>query len=104
MEGIVYGAVASLGFATFENIGYVVGGDHSLRIALFRALTAVPGPAFMGAIMGYYAGQARFGRAEARVSNWITAFAPPVALHTLHHFPPLTAQTLAKLDPDSPAA
>jgi RsiW-degrading membrane proteinase PrsW (M82 family) len=52
MDGIVYGAVASLGFATFENIGYVVGDDHSLRIALFRALTAVPGHAFMGAIMG----------------------------------------------------
>src|SRR5204862_7466350 len=80
------------------------GDDHSLRIALFRALTAVPGHAFMGAIMGYYAGQARFGRADARVSNWITAFAAPVALHALYDFPPLTARTLAKLQHGTPSA
>jgi len=61
MDGIVYGAVASLGFATLENLFYVVGDEHSLRVAIMRAVTAVPGHAFMGAIMGYYAGQARFG-------------------------------------------
>lgn len=60
MDGVVYGAVASLGFASFENLFYVVGDDHSLRVAALRAFSAVPNHAFMGAIMGYYAGRARF--------------------------------------------
>src|SRR6266404_6737329 len=36
MDGIVYGAVASLGFATFENIAYVA--EHGLGVAISRAL------------------------------------------------------------------
>ena len=59
MDGILYGAVASLGFATFENILYV--SDGGLYVALARAVTAVPGHACYGAIMGYYAGVSRFG-------------------------------------------
>ena len=59
MDGIVYGAVASLGFAALENLLYVGSGD--LGTAVARAATAVPGHAFTGAIMGYYVGQARFG-------------------------------------------
>ena len=97
MDGIVYGAVASLGFASLENFLYVAGDDHSLRVAILRAFTAVPGHAFMGAIMGYFAGQARFGSAGGRLLNWAKAFAIPVALHTLYDFPALTLQTLEKL-------
>ena len=52
MDGIVYGVAASLGFATLENVLYVAKGGLSLAIT--RALTAVPGHAFLGAIMGYY--------------------------------------------------
>src|ERR1051325_6229540 len=66
MDGIVYGAVASLGFASLENIGYVFGEGGGMGIAMLRALTAVPGHAFMGAIMGYFIGQARFGVPAAR--------------------------------------
>ena len=54
MDGIVYGAVASLGFATFENVLYVAQGGAG--VAILRALSAVPGHACMGAIMGYFAG------------------------------------------------
>jgi hypothetical protein len=58
MDGIVYGAVASLGFATLENVLYV--GRGGLGIGVLRALTAVPGHAFYGAMLGYYVGQAKF--------------------------------------------
>ena len=96
MDGIVYGAVASLGFATLENLFYVMGDEHSLRVAILRAVTAVPGHAFLGAIMGYYAGQARFG-AGSRAANWVKAVAIPVALHTFYDYPALTQETLEKL-------
>jgi len=97
MDGIVYGAVASLGFASLENLLYVVGDSHSLRVAALRALTAVPGHAFMGAIMGYYAGQARFGDEGSRAGNWFKAFWFPVVLHALYDFPALTQETLETL-------
>jgi hypothetical protein len=58
MDGIVYGAVASLGFATLENVLYV--GKGGLGVGVLRALTAVPGHAFDGAILGYFVGQAKF--------------------------------------------
>src|SRR5436189_2876788 len=103
MDGVVYGAVASLGFASLENLFYVAGDDHSLRIAILRALTAVPGHAFMGAIMGYYVGQARFGSADSRAANWVKAYSLPVVLHALYDFPALAVQTLEKIGPDPPA-
>jgi RsiW-degrading membrane proteinase PrsW (M82 family) len=58
MDGVVYGATASLGFATLENILYVVRGGW--MVAAARALTAVPCHACLGAILGYYVGQGRF--------------------------------------------
>ena len=59
MDGIVYGAVASLGFATIENILYVHFGG--IGTALARMFSSVPAHACFGAIMGYYAGLSRFG-------------------------------------------
>ncbi len=60
MDGIVYGAAASLGFAAFENVLYVGGHDGGLALAALRAATAVPGHALTGVVMGYFVGRARF--------------------------------------------
>ena len=62
MDGIVYGVVASLGFATLENMLFVFEGGIS--VAVSRAFTAVPLHAFVGAIMGYYVGRQGGLRAE----------------------------------------
>lgn len=56
MDGLVYGATASLGFATLENVLYVT--DGGVGTALLRAILSVPGHAFFGAVMGYYVGRA----------------------------------------------
>jgi protease PrsW len=84
MDGIVYGVAASLGFATFENIRYVAEGGMGIAVA--RALTAVPGHAMMGAVMGYFAGQALFRPEKAarmkRMALWC-----PVLLHGLYDTP-----------------
>ncbi|MFC1655993.1 PrsW family intramembrane metalloprotease [Patescibacteria group bacterium] len=59
-DGIVYGVVASLGFAALENILYVMEGG--IYIGIIRALLAVPAHALFGAIMGYYIGLAKFAK------------------------------------------
>lgn len=60
MDGIILGACAGLGFATVENIGYVL--QFGPVDAVIRALISVPGHAFYGAIIGYYLGEAKFRR------------------------------------------
>jgi RsiW-degrading membrane proteinase PrsW (M82 family) len=89
MDGVVYGAAASLGFATAENILYVsAGGWH---VAIARGLTAVPCHACLGAIMGYFVGQARF--APGRVYAWY-GYVVAMLLHGLYDFAPLTLQQM----------
>ncbi len=57
-DGVIYGVVASLGFAALENIFYVMEGG--IYVAVIRAILAVPAHAMFGAIMGYYFGKAKF--------------------------------------------
>ena len=59
MDGIVYGVVVSLGFATLENFYYVyLLADYfettSLALAVSRAFSAVPAHAVFGVFMGYF--------------------------------------------------
>lgn len=56
-DGVVYAVFVSLGFALWENIGYVAA--YGLGTALLRAVTAVPGHACFGVFMGAWYGQAR---------------------------------------------
>ncbi len=96
MDGIVYGVVASLGFATFENLVYVMDGGTS--VAFSRAFSAVPFHAFLGAIMGYYVGQAwKFpGKRRALIlQGYVTA----VVLHGLYDFPLMTMSALGNEGP-----
>lgn len=65
LDGIVYAVAASLGFATLENIAYVLEGGAG--VGVMRALLSVPGHAFFGAIMGFNMGMAKFaGQGEGR--------------------------------------
>lgn len=57
-DGIIYCVTASMGFATLENIAYVVSGG--LQVGIMRALLSVPGHAFFASLMGYYVGIAKF--------------------------------------------
>jgi len=88
MDGVVYGATASLGFATLENILYVV--DGGWTVALIRAFTAVPAHACLGAILGYYVGRAGF---RARYKGTAArGLAIAVLLHGLYDFPLLSME------------
>ncbi len=56
-DGVVYAVFVALGFALWENIGYVL--LYGMRVALARALTAVPGHACFGVFMGVWYGIAK---------------------------------------------
>ncbi len=58
MDGIVYGVAVAAGFATFENIFYVL--EHGFGVGVVRAILSVPSHIFEGAIIGYSLAKARF--------------------------------------------
>jgi RsiW-degrading membrane proteinase PrsW (M82 family)/ribosomal protein S18 acetylase RimI-like enzyme len=63
LDGIVYGVMISMGFATLENLLYVsryAGLGQGYQIAFLRMFTAVPAHATFGVLMGYYVGKAKF--------------------------------------------
>ena len=87
-DGVVYAAFVSLGFALWENIGYVL--RYGLATALARAVTAIPGHACFGVFMGVCYGVARrqalagaeaASRRSRRLAVWI-----PALLHGLYDY------------------
>jgi len=88
MDGVVFGAAAALGFATLENLLYVV--DGGALTAGIRAVTAVPSHAFDGAILGYFVGTAPRGT-RAGVLRISGGLAIAVALHGVYDAPLLVA-------------
>ena len=87
MDGIIYGVAASLGFAAYENIGYVLNfyKNPSFDIAIVRAFSAVPMHAFCGIIMGFLVTQSIFEK-KHNYLNLILALLVPVGLHGLYNF------------------
>ena len=83
MDGFVYGATASLGFAALENILYVA--DGGLGVALLRAFTAVPAHAVFGAVMGYFIARAIFMDPTRRRWNLLLSLAVPTFLHGIYN-------------------
>lgn len=57
-DGIVYAVMVSMGFATLENILYVVKGG--VGVGILRIFTAVPAHAMFAIVMGYFVGLAKF--------------------------------------------
>jgi len=80
-DGIVYGASVSLGFATLENIFYLV--SNGLEFAVGRALLPVSSHALFGVIMGYYIGKGKF--TSTSKSKWIMlSLLFPFLLHGIY--------------------
>lgn len=99
MDGLVYGATASLGFAFFENVLYVLGaGDDWLTVAIVRGLLAVPSHGLAGVIMGFYFGRAHF-EPERRRLDYVLALLIPTALHAAYNFPLFYADAPEQVTP-----
>ena len=87
-DAVVYAVVASLGFATFENILYVF--ENGVGTAITRAIISVPGHAMDAVFMGFYYGiakQASVAGDEAGCKkNLVKALIVPTILHGFYDF------------------
>ena len=99
-DGILYGAMVAIGFATLENIQYVSMGG--MDTAISRMFTAVPMHTCCGIIMGYYVGLAKFTKKKTKYL--LIAWALPALLHGLYdyflfinRFPAMAIGALASL-------
>ena len=63
LDGIVYGVMIGMGFATLENILYVQ--KFGMQTGLLRMFLSVPAHATFGVLMGYYAGKAKFDKSDS---------------------------------------
>jgi len=81
-DGIVYGAAVGLGFATFENLMYLLSaGMDWLSVSISRGLFAVPGHFAFAVVMGYYYSLNHFYGEDAPAGTKIKMILFPVLLH-----------------------
>lgn len=62
-DGIVYSILVSMGFATIENVMYVLNSaaiGRGLEVGLQRMFLSVPAHATFAVVMGYFVGKAKF--------------------------------------------
>ena len=88
MDGLIYGVAASLGYAAYENIQYVVFfNDYSASfdIALSRAFSAVPAHALNGVVMGFFVSKSIFEK-NHNYMYLILAILIPVAMHGSYNY------------------
>ena len=87
-DAVVYAVAVSMGFALWENLIYVF--RYGFSTAIVRALTAVPGHASFGVIMGVWYGQERrynyWGNTIKKKMSMILAFFLPVIMHGTYDF------------------
>lgn len=89
MDGIVYAIMVGMGFATLENILYVVirpeDTTAAFRIGWLRMMTAVPGHAIFAVVMGYFIGRAKFVTQGQALLLWI-GLCSAVLLHGIYDY------------------
>lgn len=74
VDGIVYGIVASLGFAAAENVRYFAIGRLTAPLVIARCFMSVPAHMFFGALWGYALG-AKLVDPRTRTWAWLFAAA-----------------------------
>mgnify|MGYP001272091025 FL=1 len=91
MDGIVYGVVVSLGFATYENYDYVYRlalewkeyGITQQDVAIWRSYSAVPMHGLNGCLMGFYLGKYVFTGDKKFLSY---SFFVPFLMHGIYNY------------------
>jgi RsiW-degrading membrane proteinase PrsW (M82 family) len=90
LDGLVYGAIAGLGFAAPENLLYVL--SRGAGIGIFRAVLSVPGHALWGSMIGYYLA---IQKLKAVPSAGIKGLSLAVAFHAAFDFALVATNPLA---------
>jgi RsiW-degrading membrane proteinase PrsW (M82 family) len=83
---IVYAVFVSLGFAAFENVGYVF--SNGVGTAIARMITAVPGHACFAVFMGFFYSKAKYSAITQKkgkcLSNILLAIFVPIVIHGIY--------------------
>ncbi|MGK7378274.1 glutamic-type intramembrane protease PrsW [Planococcus sp. 1R117A] len=82
-DGILYGASVSLGFATVENILYLL--EFGLETAFIRAFLPVSSHALFGVVTGYYLGKAKFTKGPHGPKLLAMALISSLVLHLAYN-------------------
>ena len=82
-DGILYGVAVSLGFATVENVIYLV--SFGVETAFMRALLPVSSHALFGVVMGYYYGKGKFSQENYQKEYIALALFAPAGLHIIYN-------------------
>lgn len=89
LDGIIYSIFLSLGFATIENIIYLMRErmDLSLSLAITRGLISIPSHIMFAITMGYYISKYKFSKEDNKRDKYlIYALIIPLLLHGVFDF------------------
>jgi protease PrsW len=88
LDGIVYSVMVSMGFATLENIFYVLKfaeNGQGIQVGIQRMFLSVPAHASFAVVMGYFVGKAKFNPAK-RLMLMLTGILIAVFFHGTYDF------------------
>lgn len=86
VDALVLSVAVALGFASFENLLYLMQSDDWGRTATARAMTAVPSHVVNGMLMGYFLGRAHLAAGQGR-PYLLFALATPTVNHGAYDLP-----------------
>lgn len=88
LDGIIYSVMASLGFATVENIMYVaISFKDDISVGITRAFLSVPAHMLFGITMGYYLSLSKFASSESESRKYYKkSLIVPMILHGTFNF------------------
>ena len=89
LDGIIYSVFLSLGFATVENIIYILFEDtiSAFEVGIIRSIISVPAHMMFGVIMGYYISKCKFTSSKSKKrKNLIMSIILPILLHGFFDF------------------
>jgi protease PrsW len=84
MDGIVYAMAAGLGFATVENLMYVLEGG--VAVGIIRAIVSVPGHVIFSCIWGFALGTAKFRPRTEQTTIILAGLFWAMLLHGIFNF------------------
>jgi RsiW-degrading membrane proteinase PrsW (M82 family) len=96
-DGILYAIFISMGFALFENIGYVF--ENGMGTAILRSIISVPGHMLFAIPMGYYLSLSRFESGASARYHVFLSLAIPILLHGTFDFILMYSSAKAELNP-----
>lgn len=89
MDGIVYAASVALGFASLENLGYLIEALNSgvfISTYVLRAILSVPGHVLFSSMWGYTLGLSKFAPTKFRHKMILQGLILSVVVHGVFNF------------------